>query len=63
VVSQIWNIAAIHQLRYYELSSLPFCNRRPLFIDHYHMNHSGATLFTRYFSGIFNNKIAGKPLK
>ncbi len=63
IISQINNIANINQIKYYDLSSLPFCNQRNLFIDHYHMNYFGATKYTEYFSVIFNNKIAGNSLK
>jgi len=63
IISQLDNIAKINRVSYYDLSSLTFCNRRELFIDHYHMNYSGATKFTVFFSEIFNNKIPIKPLK
>ena len=63
IVSQLRNISQIHQINYFNISSLPFCNQRNLFIDHYHMNYYGAHLFTEYFSGLFHNKIANKALK
>jgi hypothetical protein len=63
IISQINNIAHINHIKYHDLSSLPFCNRRNLFIDHYHMNYSGAAKYTVYFSSVFNNKMAGNSLK
>ncbi len=63
IISQLNNIAITNQIRYFDLSSLPFCNNRNLFIDHYHMNYFGATKYTLYFSGVFNNKIGGNTLK
>lgn len=63
IINQLKNIAAIHHISYTDLSSLPFCNKRNLFIDHYHMNYKGAEKFTTHLAGIFNNKIAGYTLK
>jgi hypothetical protein len=63
VISQISNIAKINKINYYELSSLPFCNQRKLFIDHYHMNFYGANKFTQILSQTFNNKIVVNSLK
>lgn len=63
IISQLENIATINKIQYYDLSSLPFCNRRGLFIDHYHMNAAGATKFTLFFAGFFSNKLAANPLK
>lgn len=56
-------IAKINNIGYYDLSSLPFCNNRNLFIDHYHMNYKGAVKFTAYLSNLFNNKITLHSLK
>ncbi len=53
IVSQLQAIASINEINYYDLSSLPFCNNRNLFIDHYHLNYDGALKFTPYLSKIF----------
>ncbi len=63
MISQLKNIAGIHHLQYFDLSSLPFCNNRHLFIDHYHLNYRGALKFTAVFGDLFNNKIANNSLK
>ncbi len=63
IIGQLKNIAAINNIEYFDHSSLPFCKDRGLFIDHYHMNYKGATKFTRFLSGRFNNKIARISLK
>ncbi len=63
IIAHINSIANINNISYFDLSSLPFINRRDLFIDHYHMNYNGAVLFTGYLSRVFNNKIVGKSLK
>lgn len=56
ITNQIRNIAKIHGIVYLDLSSLPFCNNRSLFIDHYHLNYRGALMYTRYFARVINNK-------
>ena len=63
IVLQVNNIAKIHDINYYDLSSLPFCNNRKLFIDHYHLNHLGANKYTTFLANFFNNKIAINSLK
>jgi len=63
VIKQLSNIAKTNKIQYYDLSSLSFCNNRKLFVDHYHLNHFGATKFTSYFCSLFNNKIATNSLK
>lgn len=63
IIQQLKHIAAYHGISYFDLSSLPFCNRRNLFIDYNHLNYAGARQFTRYFSVVFNNKIALPALK
>lgn len=63
IISQLNNIAAINHIQYFDLSSLPFCNNRNLFIDPYHLNYKGARVFTPYLSRVFNNKIAINTLK
>jgi hypothetical protein len=63
IISQLNNIAKINHIQYFDLSSLPFCNNRKLFIDHYHLNYLGATKYTTFLSQFFNNKIATNSLK
>jgi len=63
IVRKVKNIALINKIPYFELSSLPFCADRKLFVDHFHLNYRGANRFTLYFSAIFNNKIASRSLK
>jgi hypothetical protein len=63
IIKQLKNIAAINQIRYFDLSSLPFCNNRNLFVDHYHLNYAVAEKFTPYLARVFNNKIAIHSLK
>lgn len=62
IIKQLNNIANINKIRYFDLSSLPFCNNRHMFIDHYHMNYAGASKFGAYLAALFNNKIIKKPL-
>lgn len=61
--AQLRRIALIHGIRYFDLSSLPFCNKRGLFVDHYHLNYAGAAKFTRVLSQVFNNKMVNNSLK
>lgn len=63
IILQLNNIAKINDINYYDLSSLPFCNNRKLFIDHYHLNYLGANKYTTFLSQFFNNKIATNSLK
>ncbi|MCW3078386.1 MAG: hypothetical protein JWO32_2995 [Bacteroidetes bacterium] len=63
VIEQLNDIALIHKITYYDYSSLPFCNRRNLFVDHFHMNAAGAVLFTEYVTRLFNNKNRSITLK
>ncbi len=63
IIGQIEQIAKINSIRYYDLSSLPFCSNRNLFVDNYHLNYLGANKFTPYFCSVFNNKIASVSLK
>ena len=62
IIMQLNNIAKINSINYYDFSSLSFCNQRNLFIDHYHMNHNGASKFTHFFSNFYNNNSYRKPL-
>ena len=57
IINQLKLIAKQNNITYYNLSSLPFCNNRTLFIDHYHLNYKGALKFTPHLSQLFNNKI------
>lgn len=43
---ELRGIAASNGLLWWDLSSLPFCGQRSLFVDHYHMNERGARKFT-----------------
>ncbi len=63
IIKQLQNIAKRNNIHYYDLSSLPFCKERNLFVDHYHLNHFGATKFSTHFCSLFNNKIATISLK
>lgn len=62
IIKQLHNIALINHLYYYDFSSLPFCNQRQLFVDHYHLNYSGAEKYGCYVAALFNNKIANPAL-
>lgn len=53
---QMEYFAKSRQVPYWDLSSLPFCNRRELFADHHHMNAKGAKVFCSYLVDFFNNK-------
>lgn len=55
LLRELRNYAAAKGLDYYDLSSLPFCRQRELFIDHQHLNARGAELFSRYFVQYVNN--------
>jgi hypothetical protein len=63
IIRHIHVIASLHHITYQDFSSLPFCNQRRLFVDHYHMNAEGASVYTKYFAVFFNNKTQGNPLK
>ena len=58
IIKQIENIAKQNNIKYFNLSSPTFCNKRYLFIDHFHLNYNGATKYTYIFSDIFNNNIS-----
>lgn len=51
-----------HKQRYHDLSSLPFCHRRELFLDTYHMNATGAALYSHYFVNYFYTKSHAQAL-
>lgn len=59
---QVHQIARIHHIVYEDLSSLPFCNDRHLFIDHYHLNYRGANKYSLVAGQLFNNKMLNNPL-
>lgn len=63
IIKQLHAIAKINAINYYDWSSLPFCNNRNYFVDHYHLNYFGANKYSIHFSHFFNNKIALFPLK
>jgi hypothetical protein len=63
ITRQVKDIAISHALNYYDLSCLPFCNRRDFFVDHYHMNYRGTKAFTPWLCWVFNNKIRHCALK
>ncbi len=50
-------------VRYIDMSSLPFCNQRELFVDHFHMNYKGSTLFTAYFTDFYSNNLQKNAFK
>lgn len=56
LVKELRQYAASNGLEYDNLSSLPLCRQRELFIDHQHLNARGAELFSRYFVQYVNNK-------
>ena len=58
VVAEVSKIAVGSHIRYFDLSSLSFCNNRQLFADHFHLRYNGARKFTWYMAWVFNNKIA-----
>jgi hypothetical protein len=63
IINQLKNIAFINGIEYHDLSALPLCTRRKLFIDHFHMNYLGSVEFTSYFARFFNNNCITKALK
>lgn len=63
IIRQLHNIAKINSVNYYDMSSLPFCDNRNLFVDHHHLNYNGAKKYSHYVANLFNNKIVIPPLK
>lgn len=63
VISELTSFMSKRGISYYDLSSLPFCNKRELFVDHFHMNYKGARLFTFQLANFFSNKLEKKALK
>jgi hypothetical protein len=62
VVSELEHFARANRIHYYDFSSLPFCNRRELFMDPIHLNAKGAQFFSHYFVDYFNTKTKGNAL-
>jgi hypothetical protein len=62
VKRQMEFFAKKNRIPYWDLSSLPFCNRRDLFVDNLHLNAKGAELFSQYFVDYFNTKSRGITL-
>ncbi len=52
-----------HGVTYTDLSSLDFCSKRNLFVDHFHMNYIGARLFTLKLADYFSNKLQKKAFE
>lgn len=63
LMRDLQKFADVKQVSYIDLSSLPFCNQRELFMDHFHMNYLGATLFTAKFASFYSNNLQKKALK
>lgn len=63
IVNQLNYIAKINNIEHLDMSSLPFCNRRNLFADHFHLNYKGALLFTRKFATYYRNILQKNTLK
>jgi hypothetical protein len=63
IVEQIHQIARKNGILYLDLSSRPYCNRRNLFVNHFHLNYKGARIFTVEFAKIYSNNCQKKALK
>ncbi|MGZ3899070.1 MAG: hypothetical protein ACXVNM_03075 [Bacteroidia bacterium] len=63
VINQLKNIATIHNISFYDLSSLSFCNQRNLFVDNAHLNAAGSAKFTTFFACFYNNNTRANALK
>lgn len=55
IVLEVDQIAQVNGIKHWNLSSQPYCNQRELFIDHFHMNHKGARLFTEKLAFLYSN--------
>ncbi len=55
VLNHLNNIAYLNKIEYLDLSSLPFCDKRALFLDHHHLNYQGSVMFTKHFITKMNN--------
>jgi hypothetical protein len=60
IVAEIKDIAIKNNIRYFDLSSLPFCYDRQLFADHFHLRYNGARKFTFHLARVFDSKIANQ---
>jgi hypothetical protein len=54
ILSQFRNIAIINSLEYHDFSDFSLSNDPKTFVDYYHMNASGAKVFTGQFSAFFS---------
>jgi len=62
IVLEVDQIAQVNDTKHWNLSSQPYCNQRELFIDHFHMNHKGARLFTEKLAFLYSNNCQKNPL-
>lgn len=63
LLSRLSEHLKVKGVTYMDMSSLPFCNRRDLFVDHFHMNYKGSILFTAYFADLYSNKLQKNAFK
>lgn len=63
IVKQFNNIAKTKAIQHWDMSSLPFCNQRELFVDHFHLNYRGSEIFTRQFAFYYRNILQKNTLK
>jgi hypothetical protein len=63
IVAQINRIVKKNDLTYWEMSSRPYCDQRHLFVNHFHLNHVGARIFTMEFAEKYRNNCQKKALK
>lgn len=63
LLNEVSNLVNSYEFSYTDLSSLSFCDQRELFVDHFHMNHKGARLFTLKMSKLYRNNLIKKALK
>ncbi len=62
MAAQIQGLAKQHNISYWDLSSLDFCNKRELFRDQTHLNAKGAEVFSQHFVDYFHTKSSGFAL-
>jgi hypothetical protein len=63
IVEEINQIVKKNCISYWEMSSRPYCNRRDLFVNHFHLNYLGARLFTLEFAEKYSNICQKNALK
>jgi hypothetical protein len=63
IVNVLDQIAVTNGIKHWNLSSTPYCNQRDLFVNHFHMNHKGARLFTSKLAELYSNNCQKNPLK